>query len=400
MKISIDYTKVISFFIYLLPISFFIGKLHNVVGGLIVALFLYDIIKYRKFYIFKDKIFIFFFLWFLYLCLGALWATHKEETILSAFKILLWVLLYLSINNFFNSLKKLEKYFIFQAYLIVFIASCTLFQMIIGFNFFGIPLENGRTTDIFTSDRIFPFILPLYVGIFGAMLSLKDKNKEHYLLYSIALFGLIVSLITSGTRGPMVILAIFIPIIAWTSPYRKFAFSILAILVIAIGVIIGTNDKLQDRISTLLHPFENQKHFRIAIYKTAFEMFKENPIVGVGFKNFRYREFEYYKPEFESYEIITEKNKMVLHPHSPWLEILSEQGIVGFCFLLILFGKIFINIYKNGLFIFISSFSVLYSFSILHSTFTLSSSRWSFFMFMSVVFYALLVKYYSYINKG
>ena len=151
---------------------------------------------------------------------------------------------------------------------------------------------------------------------------------------------------------------------------------------------------------SLAHPFENQKHLRVAIWKTAIEEFKDNPILGVGFKNFKYRQFDYYKPEFESYEIDKEQNKMVEHAHSPWMDILAEQGIVGFGFAITLFFSILYNVYRKGTFILIGAFSVFYAFSFLNSTFVISKSRWSFFMIFSITIFTLVANYYKYINSS
>ncbi|CUU79609.1 O-antigen ligase family protein [Campylobacter hyointestinalis] len=396
MLSKLRYENIMQYMIYLLTISFFIGKSHNVVGALVVLLFLFDTIRHRNFYIFKDKLFIFLSLWCGYLALSVLWATHKSGVISAALVLFLWVLLYLAIKTSLNSKEKLERFFQFQAYLILFITINALVQLFIGYNLFGTEIINGRATDLFSSDdRIFPFIIPLYVAVFGAMLTLQNRPKKHYILYGLALFSILIALPISGTRGPIVVLAIFLPIIAWVSPYRKAAFAGLGALCLCIATLIATNTSMQNRLSTLLHPFENQKHTRIPVYLTAIEMFKDNPIIGVGFKNFRYREFDYYKPEFQSHEIIPEENKINLHAHSPWLDIASEQGMIGICFLLTLFGSIFLNAYKKGPFVFISTFGVIYAFSFLNSTLVLSSSRWSFFMIMAIAFYSILTNYYK-----
>ncbi|ANE36358.1 putative membrane protein, putative O-glycosylation ligase [Campylobacter iguaniorum] len=400
MAINFNLNKIIEYMLYLLTISFFIGKTHNVVAGLVVVLFLISVVKNRNFNVFKDRLFILLSAWCGYLALSTIWATHKDGMVSAAFVLFLWVLVYLSMKSTLSSKEQLEKFFKFQAILILFLSANVLLQFLIGFNIFQTPLENGRATDLFSAkDRIFPFVIPLYVAIFGALLTLQNRRKSHYILYGLALFGILVSLPISGTRGPLVVLAVFLPIIAWTSPYRKAAFTALGAFVVCIAIILATSTALQNRLSTLLHPFENQKHTRIPIYLTAIEMIKDNPVLGVGFKNFRYREFDYYKPEFQSREMIPEEGKINLHAHSPWLDILSEQGIVGLAFLLALFGSIFLNAYKKGVFIFVSTFSVVYAFSFLNSTLVLSSSRWSFFMIMAIAFYGLLANYYKFAKQ-
>ena len=402
MLSKFSYEKIMGYLLYILSLSLFVGKSYNVFSALIVVIFLFHTFKERLFCVFKDKFFIFMSIWCIYMLSSVIWATHKDGIISAAGVLFLWVLLYLAIKTYLDSKDKLERFFKFQTYIVLFVAFNALLQFLIGYNIFGVPILDGRATDIFFSSnsRIFPFILPLYVGVFGAMLSLKDRSSSHYILYGSALFGILIAVPLSGSRGPLLLLSVFIPIIVWTSPYRKTAFIMLAVLCACVISIAFNSDKLQDRLISLAHPFENQKHLRVAIWKTAIEEFEDNPILGVGFKNFKYRQFDYYKPEFESYEIDKEQNKMVEHAHSPWMDILAEQGIVGFGFAITLFFSILYNVYRKGTFILIGAFSVFYAFSFLNSTFVISKSRWSFFMIFSITVFTLVANYYKYINSS
>ena len=64
-------------------------------------------------------------------------------------------------------------------------------------------------------------------------------------------------------------------------------------------------------------------------YITAYRMFLDNKIIGVGVKNFRNfcgnKEYEFSKTSCST------------HPHNTFLQILTETGIIGFIFLLIIF---------------------------------------------------------------
>jgi O-antigen ligase len=65
---------------------------------------------------------------------------------------------------------------------------------------------------------------------------------------------------------------------------------------------------------------------RIGAYKTALRVTAENPVLGVGFKNFGH----YTKKRFN----LRDESG---NPHNLWLSILAELGIVGFAFAMILF---------------------------------------------------------------
>ena len=63
----------------------------------------------------------------------------------------------------------------------------------------------------------------------------------------------------------------------------------------------------------------HQKH-----YSSAFKMFKNNPIFGVGPKMFRV------ECKNEKYKV---KGACATHPHNFYIQLLSETGIIGFIFL-------------------------------------------------------------------
>ena len=74
-------------------------------------------------------------------------------------------------------------------------------------------------------------------------------------------------------------------------------------------------------------------------YITAYRMFLDNKILGVGVKNFR---------KFCSNEKYIESNlSCASHPHNTYIQILSETGIVGFLFLMLVFLYFCINIIRH-----------------------------------------------------
>lgn len=71
---------------------------------------------------------------------------------------------------------------------------------------------------------------------------------------------------------------------------------------------------------------------RLEHWNLAWEVFKHNPILGIGAKHFKFQHPEAYGV------IVSEK---LSHPHNLYLSILAQYGIVGFCALLFLFYLIF-----------------------------------------------------------
>lgn len=391
MKFNIN--RLTEYLLYLLSFSFFAGKTYQIITALVVVSFLIDIVRSKRWYVFKDTLFIIFSLWCTYLFISALWAVSPSFSMTGALQLFTWCLLYLAIRYTLETKQQIDTFVKLQAFVVLFVALNSVVQFFAGYNFFGVPLEGSRVSDLFNERRTIGHLLPIWLGLFGAMLAFKGLSKKQYMLYALALIGLLLTLPLTGTRGPLVIMAIFLPLIAWMSPYRKWAFMTLGGLLVAVICIVATTPVLLERLETLSHPFEDQKHTRIPIWLTALEEFKDNPVLGVGFHNYRYRVFDYYEDSFESVEINATTGRYAFHAHSPWLDILSEQGIVGIFFVLSMLFTVALSAYRSGAGVLIGSMGVWYAFSILNSTFTISSGRWSFFMILAISFFALILNY-------
>ena len=74
------------------------------------------------------------------------------------------------------------------------------------------------------------------------------------------------------------------------------------------------------------------------------EIFLDNPIFGVGIKNFR---FESGKEKYDNLDHKYNDRRISNHPHELYYEFLSETGIFGLaCFLIFIISSIFISL-KN-----------------------------------------------------
>jgi O-antigen ligase len=77
-----------------------------------------------------------------------------------------------------------------------------------------------------------------------------------------------------------------------------------------------------------------------AHYNAALSIFAKYPILGVGNKNFR---IECAKDIYSNPKFTRTAGRCSTHPHQIYFEILAELGLIGF---FLIFGFIFINIYK------------------------------------------------------
>jgi len=93
-------------------------------------------------------------------------------------------------------------------------------------------------------------------------------------------------------------------------------------------------------------------------YVTSIEVFKQNKLFGVGFKNFRNESYK------EKYNVNNTRNVWAPHPHQIHFEFLSELGIVGYLMLMSLLIYYITNgfiLYKknNNLYVLSASLFIL-----------------------------------------
>ena len=73
--------------------------------------------------------------------------------------------------------------------------------------------------------------------------------------------------------------------------------------------------------------------YRLVTPLLLYQIFRENIILGSGARSFRY---ECNKEKYDNIDIHYIKKRCSTHPHNYYLEILSENGIIGFAYLLLL----------------------------------------------------------------
>ena len=88
-----------------------------------------------------------------------------------------------------------------------------------------------------------------------------------------------------------------------------------------------------------LQPEELVKNLHFSHYYTAINIFKQNPIFGIGMKEFRIESSK------KKYSPIDGAYGLGMHPHQVHFEILSELGIIGY---ILIISNLFYSI-VNGL---------------------------------------------------
>jgi O-antigen ligase len=217
-------------------------------------------------------------------------------------------------------------------------------------NFFDISIEKGRITSLFRSEHILGSYLSRLFPIFLGITFYLYKDKKPYILAISFIFILTEILIfLSGERSAFffnTISAIFV--IIMLKDFKKIR---LLSFVISLGIIFLIsiiNDSAKKRIwdQTINQIGINSGNLNLfsegheSHYKSAYKMFEDNRIFGIGIRNFRnFCNDKKYRVNYKNliipYQVYHDRS-CTTHPHNTYIQLLSETGFIGFSFIFLL----------------------------------------------------------------
>jgi len=330
-----------SFCFCLLPLFLITGPfLSDLSISLISLLFIIKCIQEKNFSYFKNKYFYFFILFYFYLVLNIIFNNFNTRSFINALFYFRFGIFVIALVYLLNLNKKLLEYF--------FIVSVICFSMLIfdGFiqyffkaNIFGAALSAQNRVSSFFGDELIlgSYISRLLPIIFGISLIIPYKNKYLYLIPIFIFCETLVFL--SGERAAFFFINLSsLFILLMIKDYKKLRFFIMIITGFFIIGITALDHKAKERIfdrtleqinvtdsSKKIYIFSKQHHEH---YLSAFRMFNENKIFGVGVNNFREL---CQKEKFKVSEY-----SCVRHPHNNYIQVVAELGIIGVSFLIFL----------------------------------------------------------------
>ena len=216
------------------------------------------------------------------------------------------------------------------------------FQYFTGENIFGYKLNiTYQISSLFGDEYIMGSYLSRLFPLLFALFLVKEKMK--YEIYFIALLFILVDVIIfmSGERAAFFFLNLStIFIIILIKEYQKFRLITFIIAIICITVLNLNSSKFSDRMfkepALSMGIIKNSKEIRAKVtiftpahdsaIRTAYNMFKGQPIFGHGPKMFRIK--------CKNKEYATGISPCMTHPHNFYVQLLAETGIMGFLFLL------------------------------------------------------------------
>lgn len=217
-----------------------------------------------------------------------------------------------------------------------------IFQYIFGFDFFGnTPVNNS------TYVRLVNFAGKQSIGITLASISflsvahfidLFNDTKSTYKHKAISIIFILIAFLAvmlSGERTAFLMMILGYAILLWKVKIYKKLLMLKIVAVAALGLIaiITTNSMVLERqVKKSIQEIENFESSSYGrIFHTGIELFKQNPIFGIGSKHFQSECDKMANPDSYYY--------CSTHPHNIYIQMLTEFGIVGFVlFIFILFN--------------------------------------------------------------
>ena len=183
---------------------------------------------------------------------------------------------------------------------------------------------DGRAAGFFGHPMTFAgylcMYLPLFlIGYFDNLFGSKYRNVSGLLFVA----G-IAALIFNGTRGAWIAVAITSGILLLYYMFKNKRNLIIGTVVIALcGGILVNNDAFMHRVSTITNNRYQSNSERLLMWNSAWNMFKDHPVLGVGLGQYK----DNYQHKYISPKA---KEPNLAHAHNNFLQMLAENGMVGF----------------------------------------------------------------------
>ncbi len=180
-----------------------------------------------------------------------------------------------------------------------------------------------RVSGLFSSPMTWGHAAAMFICYPAALYFLRVRRHSGYHWFfgvSVLLIG--ISIVLSFTRGAWVSTAVALLVVGLLSGRRAFLGAIVGLAVVG-GTIYAVSPDVRARVAVTFDPNYASNLERITIWRANWEMFKERPIIGVG-----YGENERLIGGY--YDRMGIQNSLKGHAHSNYFQWLSGTGSLGF----------------------------------------------------------------------
>ena len=215
-------------------------------------------------------------------------------------------------------------------------------------NIFGFVLKNHYRVSSFFGDE---YILGSYVGrmmpiLISSIYFFMSKKKTDKIILFVFFLGFIICFI-SGDRSSL-IFPIGLSLVYFLIDFKKKKIILFILTILSLGIIFTSNVIKERFIDQTLKGLKSDNkliyfspnHHNYAV--VSLNMFKEKIFFGHGFKSFR----KLCEQEKFHEKTIKNHSKCSTHSHNYYLQFLSENGLLNFTVLLIIFIYVSIKLIK------------------------------------------------------
>ena len=317
-----------------------------------IIIFLAYSTKNRDFYWIKDKYFVLLFIFYIYLLINFYFSQSREESMSRAFGFIRFPLFIMSVKYFYlNDFSKINSLIKFWILIIIIVLVDTLIQYYFGKNILGYPVliigDQVRLSGFLGKEYKIGGYLLVFSFIIFSYLTFKLSKKNFYnkcLVFFFYLLSLTTIYLTGERSNFIIFCLISIFFILFLDFKIKYKIISLILLLTSILFLFKFDPKLKFRFvdSTKNIIYSKDLGFIESVlqtqygahYITAYQIFKDYPLIGSGIKTFR---VVCEDKKYENYDIPWIKNRCSTHPHNIILEFLSELGVIGTLLFLIFF---------------------------------------------------------------
>lgn len=337
----------------LLPIGLLVNTAASETIVILLSFFFIFLLSKNNFYWINNKYFYLLMLLWLSLIINFVFSENQELALFRSFGFIKYIIYIFAIKYIFNKNKNSEIFFIFLSFIIVITTFDIYFEYIYKKNILGFQsIDSSRIASFLREElKIGHYLLGFCLISMGYYFEkFKDKSYKFKIVGYVFVLIILTSIFLTGERANSIkaFFCVF-TFFLLAKNYLRYKIILLIITIVLPIIIYFSSERIKGRFDMYLSvPYEKQNFLKTfkeshhgAHYYTAFEIFKSNPIFGVGNKNFR-EKCSNEKYNNKSYTRISERCST--HPHQIYLELISEHGIIGSIIILFV---IFYSIFKS-----------------------------------------------------
>ncbi|WP_440912508.1 hypothetical protein [Candidatus Pelagibacter sp.] len=306
INLNKDLSKFNFFLILLLPFSFVIGPLIvEIISAILIFQLLYFSFKQKNFLYIKNKLFIYFSIFYLILLISLLYSDFSSKNYLNVIFYIRFIFFSFALYFFLiqdeNLLKKIYLFFSVIFFVVVLDGYWQYFfgENMLGYQKYRIDRISGFFKDDLILGSYLSRLLPLYLGLTLFFI----KNNFLYILNLFIITVTIILIFLTGERAAFYKLIMFLSIILFIIDIKiSIKLILISLPVFIFSILIFFNPILLDRhynqtIKQLFNYDYKEDKFRefkiypqnyLPMFETSLKMFKDNKILGQGPKSFRY----------------------------------------------------------------------------------------------------------------